>query len=347
MKKNIFIIMLVLVLSLSACARQVDPYEGIETHIVDDCIGREVRLPVEINKVGAIYAISGHTSVMLGEGEKIVSVTSGLKRDKVLTQIMPSILDATEPKAGGSINIEELLKDKPDVIFVRSDIAQNERETEKLDKFNIPYLAIEFDSIERQQFMINMIAKVYGKEDRAKEYIDYYNDVVKLVEERTSALEENEKKRVYHSINEATRTDPKNSVPAQWISKSGFKLVSTEGDLKFVENDYYASLEQILQWNPEIILANEVGVDEYILNNEKWSSLDAVKNKDVYLLPNGISRWGHPNSLEIPLAMLWTSKKFYPELFEDVDINLEVKSFYKRFFDLELTDDEVEKIFKP
>jgi len=346
MKKTLWIFMAILLLLFSGCQEDRNVYEGIETHVVEDCIGREVELPVEINKVGCIYAISGHGTVMLGEGEKIVSVTSGLKRDKILTDIMPSILDATEPKSGGSINIEELLKDKPDVIFVRSDIALNERETEKLDKFNIPYLAIEFDSIEEQQFMIKMIGKALGKEEKAEAYIKYYNEIIQLVGARTAELKESEKVRVYHSINEATRTDPADSVPADWFDKAGCTLVSADGELKFIQNDYYASVEQILEWNPEVIFANEEGVDQYILTDTKWQSLDAVKAERVYLLPNGISRWGHPNSLEIPLAMLWTSKKLYPGLFEDINIAEEVQGFYKTFFDLELTDEETEMILQ-
>lgn len=344
MKKKLLVIVITLILLLNACETKVDIYEGVETHMVEDCIGREVLLPVEINKVGCIYAISGHTVVMLGDGEKIVSVTSGLKRDKILTDIMPSIKNATEPKSGGSINIEELLKNKPDVIFVRSDIALNERETEKLDRFNIPYLGIEFDSIEEQQYMIKMIGKVLGKDEKATAYIKYYNDIINLVQERTNQIAEEKRVRVYHSINEATRTDPANSVPADWFSKTGCDLVSTEGDLKFIQNDYYASLEQILEWNPKAIFANEEGVDNYILTDSKWKSLDAVKNKKVYLLPNGISRWGHPNSLEIPLAMLWTAKKLYPKYFEDIDLVKEVQDFYDDFFSLSLTKEDVNKI---
>ncbi|MDM8533636.1 ABC transporter substrate-binding protein [Clostridiaceae bacterium HSG29] len=344
--KKLLLLLFIPIILLVGCSEKENVFEGIDTHIVTDCVGREVELPIEINKIGCIYAISGHTTVMLGEGEKIVSVTSGLKRDKVLTEIVPGIMNATEPKSGGSINIEELLKDKPDVVFVRSDIALNEREAQKLEKFNIPYLAIEFDSIEKQQFMIRMIGKVLNKEERAEKYISYYNDTINYVESKTKTINEDEKVRVYHSINEATRTDPLNSVPADWFSKAGCILVSTTSDLKYMDNDYYASLEQILDWNPEAIFVNEDGVDKYILNDSKWQSIDAVKSEKVYLLPNGVSRWGHPNSLEIPLAMLWTSKKLYPNLFEDLDMNAEVSNFYNDFFNIELDKEEIEKILE-
>jgi len=43
--------------------------------------------------------------------------------------------------------------------------------------------------------------------------------------------------------------------------------------------------------------------------------------------------------------MLWTAKTIYPDLFEDVDIRQETKSFYKNMFDYELTEDQVDNIF--
>lgn len=334
-----YILILLIVVALFGCQQEV---EKIETRRVIDCLGRSVEVPLEINKVGAIYAISGHTSVLLGEGEKIVSVTSGLKRDLLLTQMVPSILEATEPKNGGSINIEELLKDKPDVIFINTDIALNERETDKLDKFHIPYLAITFDSIEEQQYMVKMIGEVYHQEEKAQLYIDYYNEMVNKIENRTQNIDE--QITVFHSINEATRTDPKGSMSEEWFTIAGFDLVSTQGDLKFVSNDYYASLEQILAWDPEVIFVNENGVDDYILKDSKWQSLKAVNTNQVYMLPVGITRWGHPNSLEIPLVMLYTSKMMYPDLFEDMDLENEMKYFYKTFFDLDVTDEMIKEI---
>ncbi len=340
MKKIIGVLLIAIL--LTACHKVEEA--NVPTHVIVDDLGRAVSVPIEIEKVGCIYAISGHITALLGEGDKIVSVTSGLKRDVMLNALVPTLKDATEPKRGGSINIEELLKNKPDVIFVHSDIALNEAETDKLDKFNIPYLAIEFSSIEDQQNTVRMIAKVYGKEEKAEAYIAYCNEKIDEISQSASAIED--RIRVFHSINEATRTDPKGSIAAEWFEKSGFELVSASEDLKFISGDYYASLEQILKWNPQAIFVNENGVDAYIMTDEKWQSLDAVKSGRVYMLPVGISRWGHPNSLEIPLAMMFTVKKMYPQYFEDLDIASEMTYFYKTFFNLDMDEKMIQEILR-
>lgn len=318
--------------------------EKVETIIVTDCIDREVEVPKIIDKIGCLFAVSGHVVTMLGEGEKIVAVNNGLMRDKLLLDICPSILDAVVPKVSGSINIEELAKVKPDIVFVEIDVIKYKGEAEKFDKFGIPYFVVDFNNIEEQQEMIRKVGKVLGKEVKADNYIYFYNQCIEMVSEKTNEIPLDQRINIYHSVNEATRTDAPNTLPADWTEVAGANNVSVNKELKFVDNKYFASLEQILLWNPEVILVNEDGVEEYILTNKQWENLDAVKNEKVYLLPNGVSRWGHHNSIETPLAILWTSKKLYPDRFVDIDLKKITKDFYKEFFSYELTDEEIERI---
>jgi iron complex transport system substrate-binding protein len=41
-----------------------------------------------------------------------------------------------------------------------------------------------------------------------------------------------------------------------------------------------------------------------------------VQKGEVYQIPIGITRWGHPSSFETPLAILWLMKLLYPGSFE-------------------------------
>ncbi len=147
--------------------------------------------------------------------------------------------------------------------------------------------------------------------------------------ERVAAIPEADRIRVYHSVNEATRTDKRGTLPAEWTEMAGAVNVSLDQDLRLLEDKYFASLEQILLWNPDVIIVNEDGVTDYILENPQWSPLKAVKQGKVYQMPNGVSRWGHPNSLETPLALVWTADLLYPELFADVDLEEMTRGFYR------------------
>ena len=72
--------------------------------------------------------------------------------------------------------------------------------------------------------------------------------------------------------------------------------------------------------------------------------MKAVMNNKVFQMPIGISRWGHPGSIETPLAILWAAKTLYPDLFKDINIRTETRQYYKRFFDYELSDKLLEQI---
>ncbi|MDD3878869.1 MAG: ABC transporter substrate-binding protein [Syntrophomonas sp.] len=312
--------------------------------MITDCIGREVKVPVQISRIACLCPESAYALAMFGEGNKMVAVVGGVKRDLILTEMYPGIKDLPVPKSSAVINIEELVKTDPDVVFVKKDSFSSEAEVQKLNKSKIPFLVVDFNSMKGQQYAIEMMGLVIGAEDKAQKYNEYYQNCIDRVQKRVATIPQEERVKVYHSINEATRTDIKGSLSADWLEATGADNVSLNKDLKSLEGKYFASLEQILLWNPEVILVNEMGVADYILTNKQWSPLQAVKNKKVWQLPNGISRWGHPSSPETPLAILWTAKTLYPEKFLDLDMAAETKAFYKDFFGLELSDDVVDRI---
>jgi iron complex transport system substrate-binding protein len=214
----------------------------------------------------------------------------------------------------------------------------------KLNTLKIPYIVIDFYSIDEQINSISMIGQALAAEEKAQQYIDYYLKTIEEVKSISSKIPQEEKVHLYHSVNEAVRTDVKNSLPADWIEVTGGINVSIEDSLKISEDKSFATLEQIYMWDPDIIIGNEAGVPEYILSNEQWAALRAVKEKKVYQIPNGISRWGHPGSLETPLAISWTAKLLYPEYFGHIDMETVTREYYKNFFDLELSDEQADSI---
>lgn len=314
------------------------------TTTVTDCVGREVTIPVNPKRIACLCPEAGHALAMYGEGDRIVAAVGGMQRDLLLVEMYPHIKDVPVPKTSGVINIEELAFCKPDIVFIKGDTLFNDAEMEKLAKAKIPVIGIEFNSIEEQQYAMKLIAKTVGADDEALAYVQFYQDKINLVQERVQDLLPEEKVRIYHAQNEATRTTTPNTLPAEWTEKAGVINVSVEENLKFLDGKHYASIEQILLWNPDYIFANDPNVVPYIMNHEQWQPLQAVKNNRVIAMPNGVTRWGHFSSLETPMAVLWTAKTVYPERFKDVDMVKETKWFYNKFFDWNLSDADIHRI---
>ncbi|CFX39748.1 ABC transporter periplasmic binding domain [Syntrophomonas zehnderi OL-4] len=318
--------------------------EPSKTITITDCIGRNVTIPAHPQRIACLCPESGHALALFGQGDKIVAGVGGMQRDLLLVEMYPHIKKVPVPKNSGVINIEELAKCEPDIAFVKSDTAHNQAEVDKMNKSGIPFLVIEFNNMKEQQAAMTMIAKALGTANQAQKYNQYYQRCLERVEEKIAAIPEKDRIRVYHSVNEATRTVTRGTLPADWIQAAGAKNVALDQELKLFEGKYYASLEQILLWDPEYILVNDPNVVEYIMNHEHWRSLQAVKSMRVLALPNGISRWGHFSSLETPLAVIWTAQTLYPDKFTDIDMVVETKYFYKEFFRLDLNDATVQKI---
>lgn len=311
---------------------------------VIDILDRTITLNETPQRIACLYAFSGHVATMLGGGERIVAVVPGLKRDVLLNELNPAIQEALVPSRGGTINIEELLKAAPDLVFLKEENAHNDGEVRKLEQFNIPYLVVGYSSMEEQMASIEMIGKAIGLSAEAEAYTNYYQNVVEQIGARARDIPESERLRVYHAVNEATRTDARGTLEADWTSVTGMINVSVGEPLRLYDNANFASMEQILLWDPDVIIVNEEGVDHYILTNEKWASLKAVKTGKVFKIPNGISRWGHPGGLETPLAILWTVKTLYPDHFSDINLQETVQEFYARFFNYALSDDMTAQI---
>ena len=310
-----------------------------------DCIGRTVTVPKDPQWVAPIYAPSAHMVAMLGDSEKIVAVTQGNKRDLLFLDIYPSIEDARTPTGGGSTNVEELFVDPvPDIIFCDRPLSSDAKMMEQIEKFGVPLVVIDFRTMAEQKYAVRLIGEIMGRQEKAAEFCDNYDETFALVTERTADIPEEDQTLVYHSINELLRTEATNSLPGEWIPQIGINLVGAaevdeEGDGK-----NRISLEELMAYDPPHIIINGEDVYDYIEQSEQLHTLTAYKNGTIYLLPYGITRFAHTNSIETPLAMLWLGKTIYPERFEDIDMNEEIKNFYSRFFDTELDDEMVEQI---
>jgi len=315
-----------------------------KTRTIIDCAGRTVHIPRRVKRIACLYAFSGHAVTMLGRGGDIVAVVGGLKRDVMLTHLCPSIENAIVPRYNGALNVEELLKARPDVVFLKEDMAGKESETSGLDRFHIPWVVISFNSMAEQQKAVAIIGEVIGETRAAADYNSYYRETIDRIGTIVKNIPGDQKLTLYHSTLEPLKTDGPRSLAAEWTRTAGVVNVSAGAEVITSGEDYYATIEQVLLWNPRVILVNEEGVDDYMKNNSLWSHLDAVKQGRIYKMPTGISRWGHPGSLETPLALLWTVKTLYPEYSGSIDLRDETKRFYKNYFNYKLTDTMTDSI---
>ena len=338
-------VLLLAILLLSGCrkAPAVPPLTGVT---VTDCAGRTVTVPEQVDRVACLYAYTGHVAVLLGVEDRIVAVVNGVKRDQLMQRKVENLDDLPCPYSSGAINIEELAAAKPDLVLLRVENLADAGEQEKLDGTGIPYVVVDYVTMEDQLYSIEMMGQALGRADRALAYTAWYRDTVAMVRERLSAVPEEERIRVYHSVNEVVRTDIPDTLSYEVLAAAGCRNVVTGvGELRLDGNKGMTTVEQIYVWDPDAVLVTEPDAAAYFNTDEKFAGLRAVREGRVYQLPVGISRWAHPGSLESPLAALYVAKLLYPDLFSDIDMRAELSACYERFFDISLTEEDLDMIF--
>lgn len=342
-KKLIPVILIVLCIGimLTSCAKNVsNVLDGIQ---VTDMAGREVTVPKDPQSICVLDAYAAPVVVMLGYGDKMPSTINAVSRNLLLQSICPSLKNAAIVKTSGTVNAEAVLKLKTDLIIIGDDTYSSTDERAKLDTLGIPYIVVKYVSMAEQMAVVTLLGEALQSQDMADKYVRYYRNSIDLVSDGVSKIPEDAAIRLYHSVNEAARTDYPGSLCADWIALMNVINVSLDTQLNMMEDKAYATLEQIYKWDPDIIIANESGIADYILTDSKWQGLRAVIDKKVFQIPIGLSRWGHPTSIETPLAILWLAELLYPAQF-DVDIRDEMTAFYKTFYGYTISGEEADGI---
>ncbi len=324
-----------LLCTLTACGNT--PTVNGSTITVTDCVERKVEIPQHPVSICTLCPFSGHMAILLGVGEQITSTVNNVSRSELIREICPSIENASVVKNSGSVNAEEILRLGTDLIIVNESTYKNDDEKAKLDAIGVPYIVIGFETIDEQLKAVEVLGKALQNEKEAGDYIDWFQSTMETLQ--SSLQDVTDTPRLYHSVNEAVRTDAAKSYCAEWIALTKAVNVSTKGAaLRLDGSKAYTTLEQIYAWDPDLIICNEPDVDDYILTDSKWEGMRAVEEGRVYQIPIGVTRWGHPNSVETPLAMLWLAKLLYPDTLGHLDIDLLTREFYKTFFDFDLSD---------
>jgi iron complex transport system substrate-binding protein len=150
---------------------------------------------------------------------------------------------------------------------------------------------------------------------------------------------DDKRKTVFYASNKDLGTD------TSW----GVSYVATSGGINVAKDlgDAKVNPEKLAEWNPDVIIVQGSTDGKYpdkdIINNPQLSGLSAIKNGQVYNVPNGGLWWCRP-SPESPLGFLWLAKTLYPDTFADVDMKKEMKTFFKTFYRYDLSDDEADAI---
>ena len=356
--KRFLTLLLALTLLLTACGTA--PASQKNKRTITDQAGFTVELPEKVERIVVcdILPLPSVLSVFFDSADKIVGMSGtsmNAAETRLLGQLYPEILNAETGFIDGStVNTEELLKLRPDVVFYNASRAEL---GQQLRTAGFPAVAIsvnkwDYDCIETLNNWIALLSEIFPDNDRTETVKNYSDKVLGMVRDRISAIPADQRERVlflYQYSETNILTSGAKFFGQWWADATGAINVAEE---LTTDNSVAVNMEQIYAWNPSVILITNftsAGPDD-IYNNTvgvyDWSAIDAVQSRRVYKMPLGMYRSYTPGA-DTPVTLLWLAKTLYPTYFEDVDILAETKAYYKEVFGVELTDSQAESIFAP
>jgi iron complex transport system substrate-binding protein len=105
--------------------------------------------------------------------------------------------------------------------------------------------------------------------------------------------------------------------------------------------------EQIFQWNPAIIIAQQRSFYNALQRDRGWRGLAAVTKKRVYLAPAEPFGWiDDPPGVNRIIGLPWLTALFYPDVYQE-DLRASVREFYDQFYRIKLSDRQLEALVRP
>lgn len=341
-KKALLVTLLALVMGVFIVSIQQTQPETVfaaSTRTVKDNNGKKVKIPKKVKRVADLWHANNPILLMVGCEDKLVATTKLTHDNKLLTKLYPSVKKSAVPFNSDSVNTEELLAQKPDVV-----ISADKAETETIRKTGVPVVNSMFQNFSGLQKTVTLTGKIVGGKanKQAKAYNSQLEDDLYEVKNRTKGAGVPS---VLHIVNknDLTKVDGRKTIVDQWIKTAGGKnAIKTKGNMIDV------SAEEIIKANPDIIIVGNTTSKKALKalkKDSRFKSLKAVKNKKVYGNPTGIFQWDR-YSAEEDLQLWWAAKKIHPEEMKDVNLTNKVKNFYQAFYDHKFTTKQVHKILK-
>ena len=343
--KKAAIVFLVLALLLCGCG-QANVNTAEETQEFTDSTGRTVSLPAKITRI----AISGPLSqiyILPLAGDMLVGVSTAYAEDaqSYLPAYIYEKAEIGQLYGGkGEMDLEALLAAAPDVVI---DIGEAKKTTADdltalTGQTGIPFIHIDA-TVATAPEAYRILGKLLGREEKAEELAVWCENTYAMITDMMMQVDAagTRKTLLYCLGDKGVNVIAKGSFHAETINFMSDNLAVVE---EVVSSGNEVDLEQILVWNPEVIIFAPDSCYEDIALSPQWQSVGAVAQGNFYKTPTGPYGWlSSPPAVQRYLGMLWLGQLLYPE-YTEYDLQKEVTAYYKLFYGCDLTDEMYQKL---
>ena len=323
--------------------------EANQTQTITDMAGRSVTIPAHITSVLGTSPPTTMLIYMIAPDKLLGwnSNNTGYLPTKYLS--LPAVGGWFGGKEG---NYESFLSMHPDIILEgynqQGDMkATVDARQEKVGE--LPVVGVE-NSVDALGYSepIRFMGELLGESEQADKMISFYESVLKEVQKKVEIIPDSKKVTVYQAAgSDGLTTEVRGSPHSQLIDVAGGINV-VDQPLTDAFGEVKVSMEQVMTWNPEVIIVEDANLYKKMFTDPSWSQIKAVKDKRVYLTPKTPFSWyDHPPGVNRIIGIPWTAKMLYPDEFKDMDLNQFIKDFHSLFLHYDISDDQIKAALNP
>ncbi|MGN0424458.1 MAG: ABC transporter substrate-binding protein [Acetatifactor sp.] len=312
-----------------------------------DSVGRTVTIPAQVDQI-AVTGPMAQIVVFALCPEKLVGIAdkwSSQAEDYIQTQYYDLPLLGQLYGGKGEINLETLLQSEAQVVI---DVGEPKKTVAEdldglQDQTGIPFVHITANT-ESMGEAYRKLGELLGCEREAESLATYCEEKLQMMEELAGKVE---KANLVYCVGEkGLNVIAKGSYHGEIIDLMANNLAVVDSpSSKGTGNE--VDMEQLMLWNPEVIIFGPDSIYETVAEDPAWQSLQAIASGNYFQAPFGPYNWmGFPPSVQRYLGMFWMGKVLYPEE-ADYDLYEEVKEYFDLFYHCDLTEEQFLQLCAP
>jgi iron complex transport system substrate-binding protein len=317
--------------------------QGARAATMTDSAGRSVPVPARVERVfpagppAAIVLYTLAPQLLLGWPRP----NRAEEREFLLPDIgsRPEVGRITG--RGNTANLEAVLGLKPDLILDVGTVTDTyvSLADRVQEQTGISYALLD-GSFQGTAGAYRLLGELVGRRDQAEVLARYTEQTIETIAGRIAAVPKDQRPRVYFARGpRGLETGLGGSITVETVEFLAQNVAGeTRGGLGTV------SIEQVLVWNPEIIVTIDRDFAAKVYDDPAWSTIGAVRARRVHLSPKLPFGWvDFPPSVNRLIGLWWLAKILYPSLFPD-DLRLLTREFYDKFYHVNVTDPQIDRV---
>jgi iron complex transport system substrate-binding protein len=317
-----------------------------EAREITDMAGRQVTVP---ERIGRIYAAQPYTYVltyMLAPDMLIGHLSIIRDSDKHFLRPEAANLPLLggSPGGGPAVNMETVLAAKPDFVLLKGNAKTDiSRAAEKFTQIGLSVVFVDLENIDDYPAGIEFLGQLIGRTAKAKQMADQARKVLADVDRVVAAIPENKRLRVYYAESaDGLATECDQSFHADAIKRAGGVIVH-QCLLKTHMGMDKVSLEQIIAYNPDVIVANDPQFAATIHGDPRWQGIKAVATGKVLTVPRSPFNWiDRPPSVMRIAGIQWLAARLYPKAYP-IDLRHELRAFHQLFMGIDPAPNDLDQ----